>query len=412
MRLDKITRPQSIASKGGEMKFRNCRERDGFVHLDVIINGKRIRRSTGRPANQANMRFVEKNWESEMTRILGKGKVENETNDGVMTVETYGYKSLEANRGFRKVHTTKEYTSTFKKHIIPIFGNMPLGVILQSDVKSWISHLQTSGLSGKRIHNIRIVFQGIMNDAVADGIIEKNPFWKLKGLSRASIKEISPLTFEEVKYILANVSIGSGRNKDWFKYLLSVAFFTGMRTGELIALRWSDINMPSQKIVVRHSTRGGIMTDTKTGKVREIDMLPPVLAALKEQFKLTGLAGDYVFPSQKTKTGYSGGWSLGQLHWKPLLKRLMIPERDFYQTRHTFATMMISKGEDIIWVSNMLGHANSNITLSVYARYRENQSVKRASFLDGMDINTPKIDARVCHVSVTRTNLGQNLEIA
>lgn len=412
MTLDKITRPQSTASQGGEMKFRNCRERDGFVHLDVIVNGKRIRRSTGRPANPANMRFVEKNWESEVTRILGKRKIENEPNDAVMTVETYGYKSLEANRGFRKVHTTREYTNTFKRHIIPTFGQLPLGAILQSDVKAWISNLQKSGLGGKRIHNIRIVFQGIMKDAVADGIIEKSPFWKLKGLSRSAIKQISPLTFEEVQYILANASYGPRKNKDWFKNLLTVAFFTGMRTGELIALRWSDINMPSQKIVVRHSKRGGILTDTKTGKIREIDMLPPVLEALKEQFKLTGLAGNYVFPSQKTKTGYSGGWSLGQLHWKPLLKRLMIPERDFYQTRHTFATMMISKGEDIIWVSNMLGHANSNITLSVYARYRENKSVKRASFLDGLDIFNLKMDTRDCHVSVTRLNLGQNLEIA
>jgi integrase len=389
MQQVKIQSPQSTSQKGGEMKYRYCRERDGIVHLDVTLSGKRIRRSTGRPATAANMKFVEKNWQAELERLSGKTPMDIQSD---VTVEAYGRRCLEANKGFRKVNTTYEYSLTFEKHIVPVFGSIALDAISPSDLKAWLSRLQESGLSGKRIHNIRMVFQGILRDAVSDGLIPKNPFSGIKGFSRKALHDIHPFTLPEIQHILKNAE---GK----LKAFLTVAFFTGMRTGELIALKWSDVNLVSMRITVRHSIRKNLETDTKTGVVRTIDMLPPVAEALKEQFKLTGLAGGYVFLNRYGKH-YAGSTTLANEHWAPLLKRLMLDHRTLYQTRHSFATMMISKGEDVIWVSRMMGHANPSITLSIYSRYREDPVVKRASFLDELDV----FGEKDCHVSVTRPN--------
>jgi integrase len=68
-------------------------------------------------------------------------------------------------------------------------------------------------------------------------------------------------------------------------------------------------------------------------------------------------------------------------YWRPTLKNLGITYRNLYQMRHTFASLMISNGEDILWVSNMLGHKHSSMTLDMYARYIRQKNRKRATFL-------------------------------
>ena len=68
-------------------------------------------------------------------------------------------------------------------------------------------------------------------------------------------------------------------------------------------------------------------------------------------------------------------------YWKKVLKKLEIPYRNLYQMRHTFASVMIVSGEDILWVSNMLEHKNSNITLSTYIKYIKNDKKRRGTFL-------------------------------
>ncbi len=85
--------------------------------------------------------------------------------------------------------------------------------------------------------------------------------------------------------------------------------------------------------------------------------------------------------SLRLKTPYHSAMKISTTYWKKVLKELEIPYRNLYQKSHTFASMMISSGEDILCVSNMLGHRNSNITLSTYAKYIKNDKKKRGTFL-------------------------------
>ncbi|HZF69914.1 site-specific integrase [Sulfuricurvum sp.] len=360
-------------------QFKFCRVRDGVVHLDVMIDGKRFRKSTGRKATQANLKYVEKNWMSEVERLSSKVKV---ADFDAITIEGFGYKSLAMNAGKRKENTNEEYKGIFEKRIIPIFGNFAIESIRPSDLKEWQTKLLQEGLSGKRVHNIKMVLSGIFKDAVEDSIIERNPFEYVPGVSQKPEEEKYPFTLDEVKMIISSES-------GWFKNFLAVAFFTGMRTGELMALKWRDVTLLENGgiIKVRESIRRGKTTGTKTdaSQDREVDILPPVFEALKEQFKLSGLGGGIVFKHSRG-VGFTDAAGIRKRYWYPMLKRLKIAERDLYNTRHTFATMMISRGEDITWVQNMLGHANSNITLSAYTKYVKQKGVKRAAFLDKVDV--------------------------
>jgi len=343
------------------------------------------------------MRYVERNWMMEWER-LNKKETKKE---GELTIEEYGFKSLEANRSDRRENTHKEYVGIFKKRIIPFFGDVPVTKIVKTDLLVWQGKIRESGVSSKRVHNIRMVFQGILGDAASDGIIPKNPFDGMRGVRQTTEKDIYPFTLDEARTIIINAD-------GWYKNFLSLSFFTGMRTGEMMALRWEDINFQSKKIRIERSIRAGVIGEPKTSSSnRTIDMLPPVEKALKDQFKETGLRGKEIFLNTHGD-GFKDAGSIRKTYWDPLIKRLGLPSRNQYQTRHTFATMMISRGEDILWVSKMLGHKDASITLRFYAKHNEEKSVKRASFLDDFIVEP----AHAGHKNGTQSVIEDSLKFA
>ena len=142
-------------------------------------------------------------------------------------------------------------------------------------------------------------------------------------------------------------------------------------------------------IKIKEAIRGGILGDVKTkSSRREITMLPPVREALKAQYLITGLKNKEVFLSN-LGNGFGHSTSLSDRYWHPLCVKCGLEKRDFYHTRHTFATLMISNGEDILWVANMMGHKDITMVMKKYAKYRKDDSVKRAAFLDVRASETP-----------------------
>ena len=120
-----------------------------------------------------------------------------------------------------------------------------------------------------------------MQDAFLDEIIEKNPFDRVKKPSHRK-KKIYPFTLQEVKLLI-------DQSEGWLRNFLVIAFFTGMRTGEMLALRWENIDLDRNLIYVRKSMRKGKLADCKTdNSLRDIDILPVVKNALLDQYTLTG----------------------------------------------------------------------------------------------------------------------------
>jgi integrase len=263
---------------------------------------------------------------------------------------------------------------TYLYRIEPYFGKKRLDEILPTDVKVWQSAMVKEGLSGVRINNIRLILNTILNDAVDDGILDENPLKKVTRIAKED-PDINPFTLQEVEQLLATAN-------GWFRNMISVAFFTGFRTGELIALRWEDVDFDRDIIRIRQARRQSVTKSPKTkSSKRDITMLPRVKEALKAQFLLTGLKNKDVFLTQYGD-GFQTSNTLTRRHWHPLCQKCGLEKRDFYHTRHTFATMMISHGEDILWVANTMGHKDISMVMKRYAKYRIDNSIKRATFLD------------------------------
>ena len=135
---------------------------------------------------------------------------------------------------------------------------------------------------------MRSVLFTMFNDAIKDEIIDKNPLLVVK-TPKIPRTSINPFTLDEINLILSN-SEGQYRN------FYATAFFTGMRSGEIIGLRWEDIDFENQEIDIQRSIKMSEISTPKTdNSIRTIDILDSLMPYLKDQYKLTGDKSSYVF---------------------------------------------------------------------------------------------------------------------
>jgi integrase len=173
-----------------------------------------------------------------------------------------------------------------------------------------------------------------------------------------------------------------------------------MRSGELIGLRWEDVDFENQEIHIQRSIKMGEISTPKTeNSIRTIDILDSLMPYLKDQYELTKDIGTYVFLNQQNEHYYDIK-RIRETYWRRTLKSIDLEYRPIYHTRHTFATLMLSNNEDILWVSNMLGHTDSTMTLSKYSRYLKRDKRKRGQFLDSVQSeNVTKLAPNVKQVA-------------
>ncbi|MFP6097668.1 site-specific integrase [Helicobacter pylori] len=207
-----------------------------------------------------------------------------------------------------------------------------------------------------------------------EGYIDKTPYFKITMKNAKEGGKIDPFSLEEVKTLIENAP--SLR----LKAFLAVAFFTGLRTGEQLALLWSDVDFINKKINIDKSLNlsGVITTPKNKTSIREVDLLEPVEKILKELKASQPANQKMIFLSIPKRTQEF------QRIFKELLKAVNLKERKLYTTRHTFASLMISMGEEPLWVSKNMGHKDLNTTYSTYSHYIPQQEKERAAFVKGL----------------------------
>ncbi|GAA7155717.1 hypothetical protein BD0047_09750 [Helicobacter pylori] len=201
-----------------------------------------------------------------------------------------------------------------------------------------------------------------------------SPYFAITLKNAKEAKAIEPFSLEEVKTILENAP--SLR----LKAFLMVAFFTGLRTGEQLALMWEDIDFNEKTITINKSLNelGQITSPKNKPSVREVDLLEPVGKILKELQESEPANKKFVFIDMLKRS------SVFQRHFKKLLKALNLKDRKLYTTRHTFASLMLNQGEEAMWVSKTLGHKDLNTTYKTYSHYIPKQDKERAKFIKGI----------------------------
>lgn len=207
----------------------------------------------------------------------------------------------------------------------------------------------------------------------SERFLSQNPYFEITLKNALTAKAIEPFSLEEVKSLIENAP--SLR----LKAFLAVAFFTGLRTGEQLALLWSDIDFKNKKINIDKSLNlsGKITSPKNKPSIREVDLLEPVEKILKELKASEPANKKMIFLSIPKRTQEF------QKAFKALLKALNLKDRKLYTTRHTFASLMLSQGEEAMWVSKTLGHKDLNTTYKTYSHYIPNQGKERAKFLKG-----------------------------
>jgi len=341
--------------------------------IDYYHNTKRYKKSLGLDDTKANRKIAESEIIPEFVYKLRNGMFfDKQVEAKVPTVYEYAQKSFEIHRATRKKSTQYGYELAYRVHIEKYFGDYPLDKIKPSDIAVWQNHV-LERVSARMLKNIRIVLNAIFEDAINDEIIVKNPISRVK-LPKFERVDIKPFSQEEIIIILQSA-------KETYKCFYAIGFLTGMRTGEITALRWEDIDFENMTISIKRAIRMGVESSPKTANsYRVIDIIDQLVPYLKEQFEKTGHKNSYLFLTAND-TPLFDAKSIRDCDWKTMLKRLKIEYRPLYHMRHSFASLMIANGEDILWVSNMLGHVSSKMTLDRYARYLKRDKKIRAGFL-------------------------------
>lgn len=258
-----------------------------------------------------------------------------------------------------KFSTLDKYTNIVKDRLNPVFADKLVTDIRPSDIKRWLYSFDDVGGKSKRIY--LSILSGIMQEALYDEVITRNPVRAVK-LPKYEIKKIKPFNADEVHQIMSLAA------NDNYRYYLAIAFYTGMRSGEIIALKKSDISFEKNTITVQRTrSRYGESAPKTSYSIREIPIIKLLTPYIKELYYLHD--NDYLFVTQYNKP-YNTTNVFQEQFWKPSLKELNIPYRRPYNARHTYATNMLYNNlVTPVQLAQLLGHANTQMVFDVYVNY-------------------------------------------
>ena len=225
-------------------------------------------------------------------------------------------------------------------------------------------------ITKKTIKNYLAVLRPAFQHAVRQKLITENPIntIEIKGSASKDKEAIEPFSHEEMNTLL-NFSTGQIHNIVKFHY------WTGLRPSELIEIKYSDIKNGKVFIARKRTADSKGPEPLKTpSSYRSIKLLPDALAAVEDQkqYTYTNLK-EHIFHNPNTNKMWRSPKPYGEA-WIRLVKKTDVPYRYAYQIRHTFATMMLGAGEELMWVSYAMGHKSTKETLDTYASWNEDNS--------------------------------------
>jgi len=385
IKIKKVMNMSSTHTVDNMIKSVRVYEKDTKIHLDYRLqpelrrDGKdRYRFSTGEIATKrALMRIEREKFSLALAHYLENHKIRS----GEVYFKDIADEALEEGRNERREDVHQDYRNILKNHILPHFGEMLLEDIKPADLKKWKNTMiEARTLSQSRYKKYHRVLNFVMHYAYMNEYIYKNPMDLVDKKSKkfkpkATNSNQKYYSLNEVKLIIENA-------EGWFKAYMITLFYTGMRSGESIALQWSDIDFESETIKLQRSIRHGrIRHTTKTGVTNIIDMASPVKEALQNLYE-ERLSDQWVFPNPNTLEPFIEPKRISKKYFEPLLKELDIEYKTLYATRHTFASIMVEKNLPLTYVQKQLGHKKLSTTMQFYIQNGLMNNGARDSRLD------------------------------
>jgi len=256
--------------------------------------------------------------------------------------------------------SSRYYDVQLRCHILPAFGARRLCDITRVGVQHFLADKRKNGFSGSSAHGMRTAISKVMQAAVDWNLLEQNPARGIRIGDRAPKTERLYLNPKEVGRLLASLS-------EPCRTLVLVAVLTGMRIGEILALRWKAIDLNRGVIQVRETVSEGKFGSPKTkSSRRDIPISQPVCDAFQTQCGGCHQKGpeDLVFTTRK-QTPLNPKNLLRRV-LRPACKALGLPSISWHSFRHTHATQLAEVGESLRTAQALLGHSDLETTLNVY----------------------------------------------
>src|SRR5918997_1796954 len=296
---------------------------------------------------------------------------------GKMTVGEYLDRWLsDSVKGTVRVSTYERHEEIVRLHIKPSLGRVGLKKLTPAHVRGLYSEKLDSGLAPATVRKIHSTLHKALSQAVSDGIVPRNAA-HVKA-PRPAPEEIRPLSEDEARAFL-DAARQSGER---FEALYVLAITTGLRRGELLGLRWDDVDLELGTLrvgraLVREGGRHKVgETKTRRGR-RQINLTPWTVNARKahrkrqfeERMRLAETYRDHSLVFSTSVGTPVNPENLVNRSFKPLLEKAGLPKIRFHNLRHTCATLILGRCVHPKLVQELLGHATIAMTLDTYSHY-------------------------------------------
>ncbi|RQO57062.1 site-specific integrase [Variovorax sp. KBW07] len=327
-----------------------------------LLYAERLRGEILRKIEQNSFRYNEYFPQSPKCKIFGHGTGVTSTTTIKELLESYRDRA----KASLQPSTWTGYRKAIDNVLVPQFGGLTVPALSVSILREWIA---TKKVTRKRMSNLLLPLRNALSEALADEVIAFNPLDRLK-LEKVLPRETlstdyapNPYTLEELVPALVSMD---GTERAAFQLWA----FTGLRTSELIALSWRDVDLVAWTIYVHTAVVEGEEKGTKTkAGIRTIPLLPAAQQALEDERQRTEKADGRVFLNPRTGKEWTDQ-SLLRL-WKRTCTKSKTIYRNPYQMRHTFASQLLSQGENPAYIAKLLGHKTTEMVTRHYGRWVE-----------------------------------------
>lgn len=356
----------------------------------LFIRGKKRRKWVARwrepvLSSDGNIRDVQKSEVIGLVSELSKSKAQDLLNTKLRTINAGSHRP-QSTMLFKqfvedvwrpgvlpmlKPGSSRYYGFQLDRHVLPAFGSKRLCEITRADVQCFVAGKRNRGYSGSFIHGMRTTLGKALQSAVECGYIEQNPTRGVKIGSREPKTIRLYLSAAEAAKLIASLG-------EPVRTIVLAAVLTGLRIGELLALRWKHVDFLRGAIQIRETVSEGKFGTPKTkSSRRDIPISDPVREALLAQRGRSRQTepDDLVFATRKHTALNSKNLLRRQL--QPACEALKLPLVSWHSFRHTHATLLGEVGESLKTAQALLGHSDLETTLNIYT-HAIPESQKRA----------------------------------
>ena len=342
------------------------------IRMEFLFNGRRCRETVRVDPSPENIKRVKQKRDRVQMKIdFGEFDYAEEFPESKVAFELSNNKaalltvSEMCEQWFKQSHknwaysTLKANSGRMDNHILPNFGQLRVCDFKPSHFREWQRKTKLNPKTANEVHSL---LSQAFDYLVYDDIIERNPMKSVKRL-KTEREEVQPFNADERERILA--ALPEGYARDFYEF----AFWTGLRTGEQIGLRWENVDLERGVIFIRESIVNGRIAGTKTaGSNRTHELHPNGLAVLNRLPVRT----DYVFLDPATGQRWKYDGVPRERYWQAAIEISGVEYRKPYACRHTYASTFLSTGSNPLWVAQQLGHKDCAMIWKVYGRWLRN----------------------------------------